>query len=271
MNRILKLFAAIATVLSLLGFYTPAAMAAAPANDVISGATVVALGYSESIDTTEATTDADDAQLNTFCGAPATDASVWYRLEGTGEGVIIDVSASSYSAGVLVGVGSPGSLDIIACGPDGVAFYAYSGTTYYILAIDDQFDGGGNGGTLNISFNGSPPPPTVDLTVNRYGKVNARTGIATITGTYTCTNGDFLEMYGDARQEAGRFTILGSFYILEFGTCDGTAHSWTADVYPITSKFAGGKALTVSFAYSCGAFECGYGYTEQVVILQGKK
>lgn len=271
MNRIFKLFAAAAMALSMLGSYAPAALAAPPANDTISGATVVTIGYSELLDTSEATTDADDAQLNTFCGAPATDASVWYQLEGTDEGVIVDVSASDYSAGVLVGTGTPGALDILTCGPGAVAFFAYSGTTYYILAIDDQFDGGGNGGTLNIGFHAFPPPPTVEITVNRYGRVNARTGIATISGTYTCTNGDFIEVYGDARQQAGRFTILGSFGYFDFGTCDGSPHSWEAAVYPLAGKFAGGKALTVSFAYSCGIFECGYGYTEQVVILQGKR
>ena len=50
--------------------------------------------------TTGATTDADDAQLNTTCGAPATDASVWYSLQGSGKGVVADVSSSDYSAGV---------------------------------------------------------------------------------------------------------------------------------------------------------------------------
>jgi hypothetical protein len=229
------------------------------------------MGYSETLNTTEATTDADDAQFNLFCGAPATDASVWYKLEGTDQGVIVDVSQSNYSAGVLVAIGSPGSLELITCGPGAVAFYAFSGTTYYILAIDDQLDGGGNGGTLNIAFNNVPPPPTVDITVNRYGKVNSRTGVATISGTYTCSNGDFIEVYGDAHQNAGRFVVFGSFYFFDFGTCDGAPHPWTASVYPQGGKFAGGKALTVSFAYSCGTFECGYGYAEQVVILQGKK
>ena len=62
------------------------------------------IGFSEVLDTTEATTDADDAQFNASCGAPATDASVWYTLVGTDEVVIVDVSGSDYSAGVLVGM-----------------------------------------------------------------------------------------------------------------------------------------------------------------------
>lgn len=59
------------------------------------------------LDTTEATTDGDDAQLNETCGAPATDASVWYAfVAGSDAVVVVDVSQSGYSAGVLVGVGS---------------------------------------------------------------------------------------------------------------------------------------------------------------------
>src|ERR1700752_464596 len=140
------------------------ALAAAPANDTFGGATLVSVGFSEQLDTTEATTDADDAQLNASCGAPATDASVWYALDGTDNGVVVDVSSSNYSAGVLVGVGTQGNLQTVACGPGAVAFFAAAGTTYYVLAIDDQFDGGGNGGNLSISFNEIPPPPTVDIT-----------------------------------------------------------------------------------------------------------
>lgn len=271
MNGIFKLFTAMAITLSLLGFYAPAALAAAPANDVISDATVVTLGFSETLDTTQATTDADDAQLNSSCGAPATDASVWYQIVGTDAGVVVDVSSSNYSAGVLVGVGTPGNLSTIACGPGSTAFFASAGTTYYILAIDDQGDGGGNGGTLNIGFHAVPPPPTVDITLNQYGKVNTRTGVATISGTYSCSNGNSIDAFIEASQQAGRFVVLGSGEFFDVGTCDGAPHNWTAAVYPQAGKFAGGKAMTVTFAFACGVFECSEGYTQQVVILQGKK
>jgi hypothetical protein len=133
---------------------------------------------------------------------------------------VVDVSQSNYSAGVLVGVGSQGDLQTVACGPGAVTFFAAAGTTYYVLAIDDQSDGGSNGGDLSISFNEIPPPPTVDITVNRFGKFNARTGVATISGTYTCTNGDFIDVFVDARQNVGRFSILGSGGFFDFGTCD---------------------------------------------------
>jgi len=221
------------------------------------------------LDTTEATTDGDDAQLNATCGAPSTDASVWYALDGSDTGVVVDVSQSDYSAGITVGTGSQGNLQTVACAPGAVAFFAAAGTTYYVLAFDYQGDGGGNGGSLSISFNETPPPPTVDITVNRFGQVNARTGVATISGTYTCTNGDFIDVFGDARQNVGRFTISGFFGFFEFGTCDGAPHTWVADVFPQNGKFAGGKTMTVTFAFSCGIFECASGFVEQKVQLRG--
>ncbi|HEV8424339.1 MAG TPA: hypothetical protein VGS14_04010 [Actinomycetes bacterium] len=248
------------------------AIAAPPSNDTIGGATVVSLGFSQTLDTTEATTDADDAQLNATCGAPATDASVWYSFTATADGgVVVDVSQSDYSAGVLVGVGTPGSLQTVACGPGTVGFGAAAGTTYYILAIDDQQDGGGNGGTLRISFNEAPPPPTVDITVDPVGRVDQQTGVAYLTGTYTCSSADFIDVFGEARQAVGRFVIAGSFGFFDEGTCDGTVHTWSATVFPNNGKFAGGKAMTVTFAFSCGAFECATDYVEQTVRLRGGK
>ena len=270
MKIIFKILAAVVLTVSAVGVSAPAALAAPPSNDIFANATLVTIGFSEVLDTTEATTDADDAQLNASCGAPATDASVWYVLQGTDQGVIVDVSQSDYPAGVLVGVGSQGNLTTIACAPGAVGFFAAAGETYYILAIDDQFDGGGNGGNLSISFNEIPPPPTVDITVDRFGTFNSKTGTATISGTYTCTNGDFIDVFVDARQNVGRFAILGSGGFFEFGTCDGESHPWSAEIFPQSGMFKGGKTLTLTFAVSCGQFECGFGFVEQTVQLRGK-
>lgn len=267
MKTMFKLLAVLALALSALGVSTSSALAAPPTNDTFANATLVTVGFSEVLDTTEATTDADDAQLNSTCGAPATDASVWYALDGSDQGVLVDVSQSDYAAGVLVGVGTQGNLQTVTCGPGAVAFFAAAGETYYVLAID--FDGVGNGGNLSISFNEIPPPPTVEITVNRYGTVNSKTGVATISGTYTCTNGDFIDIFVDARQNVGRFAILGSGGFFDFGTCDGASHTWSADVFPQNGKFKGGKALTLNFATSCGPFECAFGFAEQTVQLRG--
>ena len=255
------------TAALVIGGTSPAA-AAPPGNDSIGGAVAASPGFSEVLDTTEATTDAVDVQLNESCGAPSTDASVWYTVTVPSDGgVIVDVSFSGYSAGVLVGVGSPDALETIACGPGTVAFSATVGTTYYVLAIDHQGDGGGNGGSLQISIAAGPPPPTLDLTVDSRGSFDSKTGYATLRGSYTCTDAGYLEVYGDVSQTVGRIaTIRGSFGFFAEGTCDGTSHRWTAQVQPSSGKF-----LTVTFHYACGAFECADGYTEQVVRLNGGK
>ncbi|HYU10551.1 MAG TPA: DUF6299 family protein [Gemmatimonadales bacterium] len=248
---------------------TPASV---PSNDAFSGATVVSVPFSEVLNTTEATTDADDAQLNASCGAPATDASVWYVLTPVADvQVVIDVSQSDYSAGVLVGVGSQGNLSTVTCGPGAVSFFATALTTYYVLAIDDQFDSTGNGGSLSISFSEIQGTTLDALTVDRFGKVDAQTGIATISGTYACSHGDFLSTSVDARQNVGRFTIFGSGSFFDSGTCDGASHAWAADVFPQNGKFAGGKSMTVTFAFTCGASNCAFGFVERTVVLRGGK
>jgi hypothetical protein len=194
---------------------------------------------------------------------------VWYAFAGSDAGVVVDVSQSDYSAGVLVGVGTQGNLETVECGPGTVGFFASAGTTYYVLAIDDQNDGGGNGGSLNISFNAAPPPPTVDITLNKVGRVNAKTGVATISGTYTCSNADFIDAEIDASQRAGRVIISGFGAFFDSGTCDGTSHDWSAQVFGDNGRFVGGKAMTVTFAFACGAFDCAEGFVEQTVRLRG--
>lgn len=255
--------------LLLLGLMGGTALAAAPSNDVFTGATPASIGFSEVLDTSQATTDGDDAQLNATCGAPATDASVWYAIQGTDQNVVVNVSGSGYSAGVLVGVGSQGNLQTVACGPSTVTFFAAAGTTYYVLAIDDQFDGGGNGGSLSISFTEIPPPPKVDLSVNPFGTVDISTGVATISGAYTCTNGDFISTSVNASQNVGRFTIFGFGFFSDSGTCDGAPHPWSAAVVPQSGKFAGGKSLTTTFTFACGPFQCSSGFSQQTIQLRG--
>ena len=246
-------------------------LAAAPANDMYDGRLPIAIGDDLTVVTTEATTDADDVEMN-VCGAPAMEASVWYELTAAADGFIgIDVSASSYSAGVFVATGSPGSFEVVACGPGAVGFEAVAEETYAILAIDDV-PGAGNGGTLQIQVAEIPPPPEVSITVDRSGQFNSKTGSATISGTVTCTGGtaEFSGIEIFVRQAVGRIFIDG-FGFIEGFTCDGTAQRWSAEVFGQNGIFKGGKAATVSFAFACGQFFCGEGFEERVVQLKGGK
>ncbi len=244
------------------------AFAAAPSNDTIGGATVIgAVPFSETIDTTEATTDAEDAAINSQCGAPATNGSVWYQVTAAEAGYLVDVSQSNFSAGVIVATGTPGSLSIVTCGPGSVGFAADAGTTYYIMAFSDQPSV--VGGQLTISVTAASAPPEVSLTVDPTGTVTKQ-GTAILTGTYTCSGqADFVDIFGTLDQPVGRVTINGSFEIFFGGNCDGVAHTWSAEAVPFNGKFAGGKAANFSAIFGCNALGCNFYETQQTIRLHG--
>jgi hypothetical protein len=271
--RLVRRTAVAALVLTTAVITTGApAFAAPPSNDTYAGRQVVSIGFSDTVDTSEATTDADDAAMNATCGAPATDASVWYEITPASDGgIAVDVSESSYSAGVLVATGNPtDGFQIVTCAPGAAGWFAQAGETYAVLAIDDQFDGGGNGGTLRINVTEIPPPPEIDVTVNRFGTFNSKTGSATISGTVTCTgDAQFAGLDTEVRQNVGRFTITGFGFTEVF--CDGATRPWTLEVTPFNGKFAGGKAVSVTFAFACGFFDCGIDFEERIVQLRGKR
>jgi hypothetical protein len=77
-------------------------------------------------------------------------------------------------------------------------------------------------------------------------------------------------VFVDARQNVGRFTVAGFGGFFDFDTCDGESHTWSADVFPDNGKFAGGKTVTLAFAFACGPFECAEGFAEQTVRLRGR-
>jgi hypothetical protein len=265
--RRISFLVGLAVVLNLV-LISPA-LAAPPTNDTIGGATVIGvLPFTASVDTTEATTDAADAEANTDCGAPATDASVWYDFTATADAVLlVDVSQSSYLAGVIVVTGAPGSFILQACGPDSVAFEAFAGETYHILAFDDQADGGGNGGTLEISVDVAPPPPEIDLTVDPIGH-KTKSGSAIVSGTVTCsgTNVEFAFIDVQLQQRVGRFLING-FGSIDF-SCDGDTHEWSVQVFADNGLFKGGRAAALTFALACNPLFCGEAFEEATVKLR---
>lgn len=237
-----------------------------PPNDTLSGAEEVFVGwhYME-LDTEvliEATNYDDDDQLkaSSTCEFWGYEASVWYKFTAlANDAVSIDASYSWPSAGILVGVESPdGGLVTVACG-SGPVVLAEKGTTYYVMAfLESPVEP--IGGRLGISFNIPGPPPTMDITVDRYGQVNASTGIATFSGTYTCSNAGWVLLNLSARQNVGRFTISGggSFQPpYDPNQCDGTPQPWAVEAKPQNGKFAGGKSMIhLTDASACGDWGC---------------
>jgi hypothetical protein len=238
MRSITKLLARLALVLVALAAFTAPALAAAPSNDTFAGAKLVTLGFNETLDTSEATTDVIDAQALASCGAPTVAATVWYALEGDGSRVLIDLRGTDFVPGLAVVTGSPGNFTFVTCDAYYTAFDTVAGATYYVMAFS-QADGG-NGGNLHISFTQSVLPK-LSFSVDSNGTLDSSSGSATISGSYTCTAGNDFTVFVDAKQ--GNVTGRGEFE----GLCDGATHSWAAVVEPQSGAFKAGKVKTTSF------------------------
>lgn len=262
----------------LLGLVTAAvvlgavpASAEPPSNDTIGGATgITALPFEETIDTTEATTDAEDTAVNANCGAPATNGSVWYTFEaGSAPAYAFDASRSDFPAGVIVATGTPGNLTAVACGPLSIALESpVPGETYYVMFF--SFDPAVVGGQLTFSVFETDPAPKMTMTVDDVGTVNRTTGTATISGTYTCVgSADIVVLQGTLQQEQeGDVQVRGNFEQQFTRTCGGT-FEWSAEVVPESGKFKRGYAATVATTFGCNVVGCNFFDTLEVVRLRG--
>lgn len=246
------------------------AFAAPPGNDTHAGSTVVSgLPFTDRVDTSEATSDADDDEIAAQCqGVPAWDASVWYEVTpSTDTGLVADVSGADYSAGVFVATGGRGSWALVGCAPSSLGWTAVANQTYSVVVFDDQTDGVGNGGVLAITIDTIPPPPVIDITVDPTAWIDDTTRTVTVSGTVTCT-GDaeyaFLEV--QLTQTAGRLIIRG------FGgtnvACDGAERPWSVMVLGDNGIFAAGKAMSLTYAVACGAYDCGVDFEERLLRVR---
>jgi hypothetical protein len=266
----------IVAVIGCLTATTSPAFAAAPTNDLFTGATSLTIGFNETIDTTEATTDSDDAQATDDCSASATDASVWYSYTAAHtSAVMFDASESDYNVQFLVGTGTQGSLTDVRCGVAMISFEAIRDTTYYILAVDDQQDqDNSNGGNLSVSFS-----ELVQGTVGSTGTLLKRGG-AVLSGTYTCDSPEVteVEVNVDNLGQAGRRSSVngeGAPLTITEPVCNGSAQNWSVQVTPDRGKYvAGASEAVVSFSGCIASGDvnnpglfCGFVRVEQAVQL----
>ena len=248
--RSLPLALAVGLVAGMTALPAGSAQAAPPDNDTIPGAVAVALGETVTQDTSEATTDQQDADLNEFCGAPFTSASVWYTYTAAADGaVLVDMTQSDYSGGFLVFEGAPSVDSLITCGPGQVGIQGASGTTYTIMVISDTEV---NGGNLVMSLTEAPPPPRLRVDLAKRGKVSH--GAAMVRGTYRCRNAEFGFAVSKITQRFGRFkfTAFGEREI----NCDGAKHTFRMRMVSDTGRYATGRAKVRTSVIGCGLFEC---------------
>ena len=241
--------------------------APAPPNDwLIHAATVSALPFRATLDTTGATTGPADYQANTSCGAPATGNSVWYKFTAgpNDRNIFVDASGSDYPAGVFIARGTPQALTTVSCGPFFVTAKTTPGTTYYIMIFD--FLGTG-GGTLRLDVG---DVPNVVLNVRKQARIDNHK-VVHLTGTYSCTGASHLHISGNLIEIVGSNVPTGHFDTLGVPApnCDGQLHSWEGLVLPDARAFAPGKAAAFTLANACGDIACTSVSETRVVTLAG--
>jgi hypothetical protein len=224
------------------------AIAQPPANDDFDSATVVpGLPFTDQLDTTEATTAADDPD----CFGQG--ATVWYSFTPTTDlRVDANTLGSDYDTTLSVYTGTPGALTQIACNDDAagslqsrVRFDATAGETYFFMV--GSF-GGGPGGNLTFNLDVAPPPLELGLTIDPTGSVVPSKGVATISGTVTCSQPASVGVEGRMEQRVGRLLIHGFFSA--FVECTPPATAWSATVEGENGLFVAGRAQVDAFAFA---------------------
>ncbi len=249
-----------------LGVASGPAWAQAPPNDTFEQATQIpSVPFSQTLDTSEATTDATDAEALAACGIPVSGAAtVWYEYTPSADqSLVISTSGSTnYTTGVAVLTGSPGSLSAVTCFAGVGTFSAKASQTYHIVVADI---GGGNGGTLNLSVEAL----AFELSVDRFGQFDPKTGVATVTGTLTCPDGSLGQVSGTLSQPRGDRTTTARTGLLANVPCNGAAQQWSVTFKPLDGKFNGGPADVSADAVVCLSVGCIADHADRRIILRG--
>jgi Family of unknown function (DUF6299) len=215
------------------------AWAQAPPNDTFEQATVISsVPFSQVLDTTQATTDSTDAEALAACEllppVPPLAASVWYVYTPLTDRVVtVDTFGSSYTTGLAVVTGSPGSLSAVICFAVIGRFTPVPGDTYYIGISDIT---GGHGGSLNVSVTA----PELGGAVDKFGRIDPQTGEATLTGTITCMANLSGDVFLTLTQRSGQTTVTGSGSTTLI--CNGREQTWSITVQPTGGSFKNGRA-----------------------------
>lgn len=254
-------------VVTLLLTLAPAvALAAPPANDAFANRTVItSLPYTDTLDMTEATSDPTDPDS---CGGPDL-PTVWYEFTpATDLLLFVSTEGSEFTNGIMVYVGDPAdpaNLERIYCDFPSVGIPVDAGTTYYLMITPVYPDE--PVGTLVVTAEEAPPPPYIDLALDPSSSVDPKTGVATISGTITCSSPAGASIYVDLRQRVGRMFIdgFGSTYV----DCDGTT-PFSVSVSGYNGLLTAGKAEVSAFAEAC-TFFCSYDEAFATVRLTGRR
>ena len=245
--------------------------ASAPPNDTPTSATVIGgLPFSNVVDTTDATTDADEEEYASICSASTVGHAVWYTGTATADTLLIaDASESSFSASILVLQElSPGVLHPTFCGEDFMGGSVTAGSTYYVMVFGDGRSAD-TGGELDLKVREALPPPELELRVSPIAFVD-RHGIATVSGTLQCTSvdgtGEVINLDLSLFQKLGRNAVDGFSSLSSPAPCDGSVVPWVLSVDP-EGRFKPGLAKYLAASEGCGPEQCTLAVRERSLLL----
>jgi hypothetical protein len=151
----------------------------------------------------------------------------------------------------------------VECSPASGSFFPVGTTTVNCKATDQS------GNVARGSFLVHVVPPLqFGLAVSNRGSVNTKTGVATISGTLTCSREIFVDVSGTLKQLfAKRVYITGSFYLNV--DCKAPSTKWSVDVTGSNGRFGAGDVTATVDASGC-ELNCHGASATQTVKLSGK-
>jgi hypothetical protein len=228
MRRVLARSIAFLSVVAVVGLPSSAQAGVAPANDLITDATVIgALPFTDSVDTTTANGDGPSPCFGN-------DGSVFYKFRPDADMRLqVDTLGSDFDTVLSVFRGPLNNLHLIECADDSfnlqtvIRFQAEADRNYFIEASSCCGNGGPGDGQLNFTVQQLPLEPlTVDFDVTG-GTVDPASGDVSLEGTADCSHGAAVFIEGRIRQRRSDVFVARASVFVEF-YCNGVT-AWTSD------------------------------------------
>jgi hypothetical protein len=151
----------------------------------------------------------------------------------------------------------------VTCSPSSGSFFAVGTTTVNCQATDAS----GNVATGSFLVH-VYAPLQLSVTVSSHGTMGAQTGVATISGTVTCSRAISVDLSGTLKQLfARRVTVSGTFST--HVDCNAPSTGWSVSVTGDNGRFGAGSANVTLNAYGC-ELSCHSASVASTIRLTGK-
>jgi hypothetical protein len=236
----------LAVVTSVIGFGTVLPAFAAAGNDTIGTALgIPSLPFAHTENTASATADPADPPAECAVGP-----NVWFKFKATrAERLTASAAGSNYGVELDVYQGRPtsSSFPIAGCS-SAVDFVTTPGVTYFIQAMRCC----DTGPDFNLIFHLVRVPKISGATVNAQGTVRFVDGVATVSGTVTCSRKLDASVFIHLAQRISKTYVATGDNGVEVPNCSRTATRWSVQLAPGSIiAFAKGPAAATLFASGC--------------------